>query len=263
MKDVNHFNEENEEMKRKLEDEFEANFWVNPDIEGGLPAEMENEFLNQIMAFENASENAKTITVYEFIQKPVFKPVHEIADNEISEELNKLLEYLNGYQICLDTLCEVDDRELYRFITEELFMEDKSDMHIPGMISHYTYEEFHPNHEYDLRRYTIDFISSFLDKNSDFYTHELSSEAPCLEWLNHFRASFSAFEIIAVEIISISFDIDNAVAKVDFDCDFNASVEGENDVFKFNGKGALNFEYKWDFWYINDVSFPKNKLMKT
>ena len=39
----------------------------------------------------------------------------------------------------------------YRFITEELFEHEMDDVHVKGMFTHFTYEEFHPNHDYDLR----------------------------------------------------------------------------------------------------------------
>ena len=62
----NDLQRENEELKKKLEEEFgAANGWTNPD----LPPEMENEFLNHIMAFENAWKDAKRITLYEFLGK--------------------------------------------------------------------------------------------------------------------------------------------------------------------------------------------------
>src|SRR5690606_22942096 len=44
-----------------------------------------------------------------------------------------------------------DDMVIYRFITEELVEHQMDDMRIPGMTLHYAYEEFHPNHDYDLR----------------------------------------------------------------------------------------------------------------
>ncbi|NJO68093.1 MAG: hypothetical protein HC830_01405 [Bacteroidetes bacterium] len=37
----------------------------------------------------------------------------------LSEELDRLMNCLNDNNIVLDTLCPVDDKELYRFITEE------------------------------------------------------------------------------------------------------------------------------------------------
>ena len=167
---------------------------------------------------------------------------------------------MNENQVCLDTICEVEDKELYRFITEELFQEEIDDMRIPGMFSHYTYEEFHPNHEYDLQRYTTEFIQSYLNKSSEFYIHELSSEATSLNWHNQFRDSFSAFKLETLEIIDLHFDLETALARVDFYCDFNATVEGSNNTLKFTGKGMLNFVHQWDFWYVNSVSFPKSEL---
>lgn len=45
----------------------------------------------------------------------------------------------------LDFLCDVDDAEAYRFITEELMDEEIDDIRIEGLRHCFIYEEFHPN----------------------------------------------------------------------------------------------------------------------
>jgi len=54
---------------------------------------------------------------------------------------------------------------LYRFITEELFKEELDDIKIEGMTHHYIYEEFHPNHEHDIKNRCKEFLDEFLNKN--------------------------------------------------------------------------------------------------
>ena len=53
---------------------------------------------------------------------------------------------LNKNSIQLDTICDVEEREIYRFVTEELFSHKMDNMRIPGMMACFIYEEFHPNH---------------------------------------------------------------------------------------------------------------------
>ena len=51
---------ENEEKRRKLEEEFGPSCWNNTEI--NLPPEIENQFLDHIMAFEKGWKDAKRIT---------------------------------------------------------------------------------------------------------------------------------------------------------------------------------------------------------
>ncbi|MEI6754977.1 MAG: hypothetical protein WCK78_17655 [Paludibacter sp.] len=248
---------ENEEKKKQIDEEFGAAHRSNPE-ESNLPPEIEGQFLDNIMAFEHAWKDAKQITLYEFLGNPAFRKTEELTENEIGDELNRLYELMNQHQVSLDTICDVSKQEIYRFITEELFQQEIDDMHIPGMMSCFTYEEFHPNHAYDIERYSNDFIKSYLSKTDDFYMHELSSNASTQNWHRYFREAFSSFTLNKFEIIDLNFDINSAEAQVDFECDFTALVDNSKDTLRFNGKGKLLFIYQWDFWYVDSVEFPSN-----
>jgi hypothetical protein len=248
---------ENEAKKWKIEEEFGAAYWSNPE-ENDLPSEIEGQFLDDIMAYEHAWKDAKQITLVEFLGNPAFRKVEELSDTEISIELNRLNELMNEFQVGLDTICDVPDKELYRFITEELFMQEMDDMHIPGMMTNFIYEEFHPNHEHDIERYSNEFIKSYLNKTEDYYLHEISTEASSQSWHKDFRDAFSSFNLNKFEIINLHYDLDSAKAQVDFECDFTAVIDNSKDTLRFNGKGKLLFVYQWDFWYVNSVEFPSN-----
>lgn len=247
----------NEEKKKKLTEEFGAHFGEMTDNKG-LPPEIESQFLNNIMAFEDAWRNSKQVTLYELLGKPFYVKHEDLTEDGIHDELNRINELLQRHQISLDTLCEVSEGELYRFITEELFQQEVDDMHIPGMITHYTYEEFHPNHEYDIRRHSEDFISSYLNKEDDFYTHLLSGEAEKMDWHIHFRQAFSSFSIVKLEITQVEFDAEKA--KVQFYCDFTGDVEGSTESLKFVGNGEVSLILEWDYWCIDTLILPHGKI---
>jgi hypothetical protein len=252
---LNRLRTENEVKKKKLEEEFGANYQSNAE-ERGLSPEIESQFLDHIMAFENAYKDVKRIQLYDFLGKPAYRKPEELNDNEITEELNRLMDLMETKSVCLDTLCEVSDWELYRFITEELFEHEIDDMHIPEMITHFTYEEFHPNHAYDIERYSIDFIKSYLNKTEDDYLHEISIVASDQNWHKDFRDAFSSFNLSKFEIIYLHFDLESAEARVDFECDFTAPVDNSKYTLRFNGKGKLLFVYQWGYWYVDSVEFP-------
>src|SRR5665647_1027907 len=140
----NRIQKENEDIKKKLSEEHGAFFGSMSDNGINLPPEIESQFLNNILAFENAYKSANRIQLYDFLEQPSYRKVETLTDEEVTEELDRVMKLMISKMISLDTLCEVDDRELYRFITEELFFEEKNDMQIPGTVSQYTYEEFYP-----------------------------------------------------------------------------------------------------------------------
>jgi hypothetical protein len=59
-----------------------------------------------------------------------------------------------------------DDRFQYRFITEELFKhETDAGMLIPGMVLNFIYEEFHPDHEQEIRDRTAEFMEGWFQRD--------------------------------------------------------------------------------------------------
>ncbi len=255
---LNRIRIENEEKKKQLTEEHGA-YFSDVSNENELSPEIESQFLDHIMAFENAWKDAKQVSLYEFLGKPPYRKIDDLREADIHEELNRLNELMFQHQVGLDTICEVSEQELYRFITEELFLEEIDEMHIPGMITHYTYEEFHPNHAYDIERYSTDFIRSYLDKENDFYLHLLTSETEKADWHIHFRQAFSSFQLNGFLIRKLDFDTEKAV--VQFDCDFVGQVAGSGESLHFIGVGELTLLYQWDFWCVDKVKFPQNRKM--
>lgn len=50
------------------------------------------------------------------------------------------------------------------------------------MMCCFIYEEFHPNHAYDIRNHSKDFVVSFLNKETDYYFNSLTKEAEENQW---------------------------------------------------------------------------------
>ena len=244
---------ENELKKAKLMLEHGAIF-SEPE-EGKISPEIENDFLNYIEQFERSFHNSEQISLYDFIHKPEYKLVDEIPDSAIGAELAKIINTLRENEISLDTLCDVQDRELYRFITEELFQHEIDNMRIPGMRTCFIYEEFHPNHEYDIRNNSTYGIRAFLNKKGDFDTINFTKEARDNAWLKHFRDAFKSFSIKKLEITEVSFDEQNALAN--FFIDFAATIEGSNERQRYKGNGSAELKNVYDFWCIDAIRFPE------
>jgi hypothetical protein len=246
--------EENEFKRMKLSLEHDAIFPEN--IKSNLPPEIEGQFLDYVMNFEEQYKNVKRITVYEKIEQPDFKLQNQLNDEEIELELEKIETIMKNHNITLDVICDYDNetRLIYTFITEELFNHEIDDLTIPGMITHFTYEEFHPNNEYDIENTCIDFIKMFLNKKDDFYEEFHSKDAKNHEALNNFRSLFKKFKIKYYKFGEIVINDDKANAT--FSIDFWGKINDSVDKIHYSGNGEMTFIHEYGFWYVQNVNLP-------
>jgi hypothetical protein len=255
---------ENDFLKMKLMLERGAEFG-SPDQ---LPAEIENQFLKNIIEFEEQWEQRKTIKIFEKIGRPDhFKPSNEIQDVDIEEawgQLDKLLDE-NGIQL---NACSpnVSKRELYRFTTEELFDHEMDDIDIPGMFHGFIYDEFHPDHEYENTKAAVDdCIAEILCKKSMEWTFHfrkenirlndlhLSDEEELKKVVNLFKEAYD--EIRVVEITDHHCSINDKYCKVKGN--YKIICRAQSDEIILEGYWLVEFELsEWDAWYIVNVQLP-------
>jgi len=256
---------ENEFLKMKLMLEQGAQFG-NMAGDGELPAEIENQFLKNIMAFEKQAEEKKMIKVFDKIERPNhFKPVNEIPDDEIENAWNELDNYLRNYNIELSVSSpNISKRELYRFTIEELFNHEMNDMNVPGMMCCFTYDEFYPDHKYDNTRYAVDdcieiifrkqlmeWMPHLRSENLRLNDHYPVSEENFKEIINRFK---DVYEDIKVnEIKDVDCTIDEKICQVTGTYDIAMKLPLEEIVLR--GSWLVEFELDEDFgyWYIVNV----------
>lgn len=164
---------ENEILRLKMQAESGAFFGGDAT---NLPPEIENEFLHNVQAFEDAWKNVSYVTVYEFIGRPPFRKEAELTDGEVVGELEKLQATMNEKNVFLDTMADYEPRLIYKFITEELFAHETDDLRLPGWTKNFTYEEFHPNHEMDIRRTAQGFLDRWFEKRFNEESFELAPQ---------------------------------------------------------------------------------------
>jgi len=246
--------QENEFKKMKLSLEHDAIF---PDIpKMKLPPEIEGMFLDNIFDFEEKMKNAKRISVYDKIGKPNFIPSDLLNDDEISIELERIEKLLHANNLTLDVTCDYDDekRLIYTFITEELFEHEFDDIDIPDIFTHFHYEEFHPNDEYDIENTCHDFLTIFLNIKNDLYEKYYDMEALNHEELNNFRSLFRKFKIKSYNFDTLI--IEDDTAKATFDIDFWGKIKGTDSKIYYSGKGEMTFKHEFGFWYVQIVKLP-------
>jgi hypothetical protein len=253
---------ENEIMKLKMQAEFGAVIGSAEDI----PPEIEHQFLRNVYEFEQAWKNRPPqITIYEKLGKPKFFKAEELSDEEISKELDRFEELFEKNQIRLDFVAEYEDRLMYKFITEEFFLKETDNLKLPGFISGFIYEEYHPNHDFDLRRYTKEFIQGIVDKDMHCEYNQLhntisnkkgefidkpSAHKKIMDFCDH----FDSFELRELEIHSVCFNEESAV--VTFNLNFDGVMENL-DRLNLVGIGSLHYiKYMGEFWQISQINLP-------
>ncbi len=96
-------------------------------------------------------------TFHEYFGKPKFRPVDNLGNEQLPAELKKLQEVMKAHHVVINTYSEVSDRELYKFITKELFSLLTTGIIYSSPLK-LVYEEFHPNSEYAVKKASSDFI---------------------------------------------------------------------------------------------------------
>ena len=259
---LNQLHIENEIKKMKLSLEHEAEFFSPSNKK--LSPEQESKWLDQVQQFEDAYKNSKRVLIYDFIGKPVYKPVNEIHQAEIKSELKIIIDLLGEKGIGIDTICKVDERELYRFITEELFKEEINNMVIEGMSYNFIYEEFHPNHEHDIKTHCREFVEGLMNKMInlkflpiayEFHAKDgIIKQENVIQRIEIFREAFSSFKLHHFTITLLKINKYNA--DVDFEMRYSAIIEGSNEKQFFSGNGNFILKYEHDYWSICKINIP-------
>lgn len=154
-----------------------------------MPAELENMFLNNVLAYEHAFANAEETTIYQLLSQPSFTPELNISEDELPQHLQRLEELMLAKNIEVSYETEITQRQKYLFLTEELFRHTTTFVNMPGMMVHYSYEEFHPNHELEIRKHTERFLEDFFEQDFSEYSSELAHELLSADGAIHSRES--------------------------------------------------------------------------
>ena len=257
---------ENERKKLILSLEHGENF-IKP-IEQDLPPDIEGQWLDYIQQFEKQFSKRKQILIYDLIGRPVYRKASDIPDEEIANELTHVKQLLTEKAVTIDTICAVEDRELYRFITEELFNEKTNDIQIEGMTTCFIYEEFHPNHEYDIRNRCNDFVNHILNKKREWMPDYLGLAAEVvsrsgiitgkevIEKIRNFRDSFESFIVSEINIHTIQISDDKSSAEVACHITYSGILEDTTELMTFAGPGSFSLKNEENWWDICRIDIP-------
>jgi hypothetical protein len=251
---------ENEVLKLKLK--LEYNMDINQ--ESPLPPADENKWLNYMYEFEKQYKEAKRIKVFERIGRPVFIKANDLKQGEVDKELRRILSLMEEKGIELDCCVDYDNAIIYKFITEELFDHEMDHIEIEGYVQHFIYEEFHPNHDYDLRRYAEQFIDLLLRRKlNEFDAHHFSHKvyfksseydrAGILAIIETFQEAHDSFEVDQFEIQHVNFDVEEAYAVARAAIRYTALGRETN---TYEGTATINFTFDGCYWSLSGFQVP-------
>jgi hypothetical protein len=253
---------ENEVIKLKLELEH----GMQGMEASSLNPMAQNQWLNYIYNFEQLHKISKKITVYESLGEPHYIKIDELSSVQVTTELERIISIMNEKGIALDMEVDYEDTVIYKFITEELFLYEMDDIQMEGMVHHFSYEEFYPNHDHDLRRYTREFIETILEKrwSEKFDTHNLAElilfkekeydSAGISTIIKTFQDAHRSFQIKNFEIELVAFDLESKYATVEAKLGYTAQLAKASQIHE--GIYKLDFIHEWGYWYISKLTLP-------
>lgn len=259
---------ENELLMLKLKAEFGAECTTGSE---NIPPVVVNEFLKSVYEFEQKfREPRELIKIYDKVGRPEFKKAAELSDRQLPRELKRLLKQMHQQRLELDVLGEYPDRIIYTFITEEFFEHEMENLDMTGYIHHFCYEDFHPNHEMDIRNRALEFLTHWFDRKINEYSWELADpfiypdtrEFPkeeILKKINNVFAAYPAFRNCGYQFEEISFEWDDikdcgrgyAGGTVRYD-----AITEKNETVHMEGPFQFYFSNANNWWNIFYFIFP-------
>jgi hypothetical protein len=259
---------ENELLKLKIRAEF-----------GGIPGEMgaaslppeiENAFLKNVLAFERHQGDFKPQLVREILGNPSFEKSNNLTPENFQKEYQRLTELLQDNSIEVDFVKDREDRFKYQFITEELFEHKMESRGLPGMTNHFIYEEFHPDHDYDIRERTNEFLDHWFKREFDNQSMELGhsfvlangqmlSREEALAKIQTLFDCYTSFKNCKFVIFEVKHELyeetDSGMGHAEGAVKFEAVLENGESVF-IEGQFKLYLSYEYGWWSICYFVFP-------
>ena len=257
---------ENELLRLKLKAELGA----EPYCDSGAGPEIENEFLKNVLAFEHNFANSKPTKVFDLLGRPDFKKADELTDSQLEQALQELMELMNEKNMDVYFGDGPDSRTRYNFITEELFEHETTFISMPGMVTNFDYEEFHPNHKNDIENRAAEFLHQWFKRDFAENSWELADQfvqpngqtltkAEFLRSLKNVFDAYTSFSDEQHKFLDISFRLDESngtgLGHAEGVVKYKATLEnGGNIILSGPFKFYLALEYGW--WSIFHVIFP-------
>ncbi|MCC7246803.1 MAG: hypothetical protein IT269_14050 [Saprospiraceae bacterium] len=238
------------------------------DFSDDVPPEIMSAFLTNVTMFEDQYKDAVYVSVYTFIGRPPYAQPDLLDADTLPIETERLQKLLEESNIIVNKPERISAEEWYRFIVEDVFRHEVSDIRIPGMMNVLDYDEFYPDKEelikdaaeqvlFDLLELKHEFSGAYLSENLRDDKSLISKEAV----LNN----ISAFRKRYAEIIPVALQPEKVFG--DEDCSYFTFLirwegvphnGGANEVHE--GLGIMQFAYEDGDWRLQGVQMPGFKF---
>ncbi|HEY2584070.1 MAG TPA: hypothetical protein VGI43_19835 [Mucilaginibacter sp.] len=276
--------ENNDDMLDKpLSDDFEENLRMENELlrlkmkaelggeshsSGNCDPAIENEFLKHVMAFENNYANSKRVKIFDLLGQPEFKSANDLNDEQVSSELERVLDLLAEKNIDVNFSGSYNDRIKYSFIVDELFDQEKDDFTMEGMMTCFDYEEFHPNHGLDIENRAKEFLNGWfekdlkennwcLDKTFILPDRTLLNKKDVLDKIKTIFDLYGSFTDCDYKIIDIGFQLneEGGIGHAEGLVKYKAALEN-NEQADIRGPFKLYMSSTYGWWSIFHIVFP-------
>ena len=255
---------ENELLRLKMLAELGGNSFTSP----GLDPQIENEFLKNVMAFENSHAKLQPVTVFDLLGKPYFKKPEDLNDDQLEQSLHEIMAVLSEKNMEVDFGEEVDNRTRYVFITSELFAHETTFFPVGSMTVHFDYEEFHPNHKKDIENRAVEFLQEWFKQSLNEKSWELAdtfilpdgkplSKETVAAQLKHIFDAYTAFtdEKYVVKEVGFQLQEGGGLGHAEGFVRYNAVLEN-GDTVPIGGQFKLYMTLEYGWWSIFHIVFP-------
>jgi hypothetical protein len=222
----------------------------------------------KMVEFERQLHSTKMICIYDRIGKPDYlKKEAELSDEEIDGAWKSLCDLFHFHGISLDVCSpQVSLRELYRFATEDFFLQEIQDIRIPGMIQGFLYDDFFPDQAQDnvmlvlnhclyqiFRKDPMEWTNSFRKKRLYLNGYEGLTVDEMVTLINGFKERVSRFEL--VEFTDITSHINGRHGTVRGL--FRLRLRMDHAAYFLSGKWCIQLERHYhNNWKIHAVEIP-------
>ncbi|MFZ9660314.1 MAG: hypothetical protein ACO29O_00435 [Chitinophagaceae bacterium] len=255
---------ENDYIKMKLMLEHGAEIQYSENLPG-LSPETEQKFLHYIMDYEQKEAMAREMTVFDILGKPQhFPDVNGVADEDIAQVLKRLLEMMKRKGIEVSVFSpNVSKRELYRFITRELFFHRMLYINMEGMRTCFIYDEFHPDHEYENSKVALnDCIKEIFGKKEIQWTFQYEQQITLnnhiglglqefRKLINKFKSKFRHIKPLKSEVSDCTISAEKCMVSGTYEVCF--STDSEHWLKTGIWSVVLRYWKDLDIWLIAEI----------
>lgn len=252
---------ENEILMMKLSAEFGAKIYL-PDSR--TDPGMENRFLKMVYGYEKRSSDGSRQTLLERLGNPDLSDYIVADKNDYDQLWLGLKSFLCLHKIVIDHHPWISPKQLFEFVTEELFSIEANFPDDENCVVHFDYDEFHDDPSQELRQlahWFVNYLANDLDvaDQCGLYSRVRTSSGMIIGYKEAARVIDLSFsEFVSRQLLTLNIEdivIDDNKAEITIDVSYEAEMK-DGEKLRISGQGWLHCVYSDDNWWVYEFRFP-------